>query len=252
MIKADVIDNASRNKLLGFLPDTEFKEIWPFLEKVSLELNEVLWEMNEKREYVYFPTTGMICLLYDTVDGASIEIATVGKEGLAGVVTFIGDTKLANRACVHYKGEAYRMHAKDVENKFARRPIFRDICMSYTQTLIAQISQNVVCNRLHSVKQQLCRYLLTCQDHLQTNTLPVTHEYISHVLGVRRESISLAVEQIRDAGLIVCSRSKIIITDRTGLLATTCECYDNVREQYERIFGDYIRKYDQRKYLQTA
>ncbi len=252
MIKANVIDDALNNNLLRFLPHPELKEIWPFLEKVNLELNEVLWEMDEKREYVYFPTSAMICLLYDTIDGTSIEIAMAGKEGLAGIATFLGDAKLANRACVHFKGEAYRMHTKEVEKRFARRSVFRDICMSYTQTLIAQISQNVVCNRLHSVKQQLCRYLLTCQDHLQTNILTVTHEYIAHVLGVRRESISLAVEQIRDMNIISCSRSKIIINDRKELLTSTCECYDTIESQYERIFDSYIKRCPQQKYLQTA
>ena len=234
------VEEAIQNQLLAALPDREFDKIRPSLELVDLELNEVLWEMEEKREYVYFPTTAMICLLYETDEGVSIEVGMAGRQGMVGVVTFIGDSRMTKRAIVQSEGQAYRMKAKDIEDAFELCPDFQDICMCYTQTLIAQISQSAICNRLHSVEQQLCRYLLVNHDNLQTKTFSMTHEQISNVFGVRRESVSLAAAQLRDNGLIKYSRGKITILDRKGLLDAACECYEVVRDQYARILSKYI------------
>lgn len=146
-----------QNLLLAALPENVFDTIEPSLKLVDLKLDEVLWEMDEKRKHVYFPTSAMICLLYETEDGESIEVGMTGRQGLVGVVTFIGDARMAKRAVVMNPGQAYVMKAKDVEKYFEEIPDFQEICMLYTQTLLAQISQNVICNRLHSIDQQLCR-----------------------------------------------------------------------------------------------
>ncbi len=237
------IDNALQNTLLDALPERELKKIHPLLKLVDLELGEVLWEMEEKREYVYFPTTAMICLLYDSEDGTSIEVGMTGRHGMLGIVTFIGDSKMAKRAVVQHKGQAYRIKAKDVESAFAECGDFQDICMSYTQTLIAQISQSAICNRLHSVEQQMIRYLLINQDNLQTDEFLMTHAQISNVLGVRRETVSAAASQLKDNGLIKYSRGKMTLLDRKGLLAAACECYEEVTSQYDRILSKYIKKH---------
>ncbi|MBP6004578.1 MAG: Crp/Fnr family transcriptional regulator [Pyrinomonadaceae bacterium] len=235
--------DALRNNLLSALPKSEFGYIHPKLELVDLKMDDVLWEMEEKREYVYFPTTAMICLLYETEEGVSVEVGMTGSQGMVGVVAFVGDARMAKRAVVQSPGRAYRMKAKAVEAEFARNPAFQDICMCYTQTLIAQISQSAICNRLHTIQQQLCRYLLVNHDNLRTKTLQMTHEQISNVLGVRRESVSAAASELRDAGLIETSRGKIKLVDIRGLETTACECYTVVREQYDRILSKYLKSH---------
>lgn len=228
------------NELLEALPNAELEKIWPLLELVDLEMDEALWEMEEKRNYVYFPTTAMICLLYETEDGVSIEVGMTGRKGMVGIVTFVGDARMAKRAVVQRAGQAFRMKAADVEKQFESTPAFQDICMSYTQTLIAQISQSAICNRLHSLEQQICRYLLVSQDNLQTKTFQMTHAQIASVLGVRRESISLAARQLKDRGVIDYSRGKMTILNKRDMLNAACECYMVVKEQYDRILGKYI------------
>lgn len=241
MVTKQKEDEALENTLLAALPAAEFKKIRPLLKEVDLELDEVLWEMDEKRKFVYFPTTAMICLLYDSDEGVSIEVGMTGRQGMVGVVTFIGDSRMAKRAVVQRDGKAFKMKAEEVEKEFASCPAFQEVCMCYTQTLIAQISQNAICNRLHSVEQQLCRYLLVNHENLQTKTFSMTHEQISNVFGVRRESVSLAAAGLRDRGIIEYSRGKLTILDRPGLLKTACECYEVVRDQYERILSKYIK-----------
>lgn len=233
-----------KNLLLAALPKNVFDKIEPSLTLVDLKLNEVLWEMDEKRKHVYFPTTAMICLLYETEDGDSIEVGMTGRMGMVGIVTFIGDSRMAKRAVVINPGQAYVMKAKDIEKFFEEIPDFQDICMLYTQTLLAQISQNVICNRLHTIEQQLCRFLLIINDNLQRTSIYITHDRISNVLGVRRESVSAAAAQLQDKGLIKYTRGKIELLDRKGMLAFTCECYGVVKDQYERILGKYISQHD--------
>lgn len=244
MATKKITESQIENNLLAALPRKEFEKIAPSLELVELEMDEVLWEADEEREFVYFPTTAMICLLYETEDGDSIEVGMTGRQGMVGVVTFIGDGRMAKRAVVQREGKAYRMMATDVEKHFQKSPDFQDICMCYTQTLIAQISQSAICNRLHSVEQQMCRYLLVSYDNLRTTSFKMTHDQISKVLGVRRETVSLAAAQLQERGLIEYSRGKMKILDRQGMIATTCECYEAVKDQYKRILGKYISQHD--------
>ena len=229
--------------MLSALPEAEFDSIYPALELVDLEVGDILWESEEVREHVYFPTTALICLLYESDEGVSVEVGIAGRQGLLGVATFMGEARMAKRAVVQSAGQAYRMRAKDVKEEFSECGDFQDICMAYTQTLIAQISQTAICNQLHSVEQRFCRYLLINHDHLQSNTVLMTHDQISNVLGVRRESVSMAAAAIRDGGLIEYSRGKITLIDRKGLEKTVCECYGVVKEQYERILTKYIKNH---------
>jgi len=233
-----------KNKLLEALPQAEFDKIAPSLECVDLEKGEVLWEMEEKRRSLYFPTNAMICLLYETEDGASIQVGMTGRRGMVGIVTFMGDAIMAKRAVVQIAGGAYMMKAKDVERHFAASEPFKDICLSYTQALIAQISQSAVCNQLHSIEQQLIRYLLVNADNRRSNKFEITHAAIAEALGVRRESVSVAARQLKDRGLIDYGRGKIELCDRKGLVATGCECFQVERDQYKRILSRYIDEHD--------
>ncbi|WP_394808175.1 Crp/Fnr family transcriptional regulator [Nitrosomonas sp.] len=244
MPKVEKASSKIQNLLLAALPKSVFDTIEPSLKLVDLKLDEVLWEMDEQRKHIYFPTSAMICLLYETEDGESIEVGMTGRLGMVGIVTFIGDARMAKRAVVMNPGQAYVMKAKDVEKFFEEIPDFQGICMLYTQTLLAQISQNVICNRLHSIEQQLCRLLLIINDNLQTTTIHMTHGRISNILGVRRESVSAAAAQLQDEGLIKYTRGKIELLDRKGLLVAACECYEVVKDQYERILGKYISQHD--------
>lgn len=233
-----------QNQILAALPQNEFDEIASSLKLVDLERDQVLWEMDEKRKHIYFPTTVMICMLYDTEDGDSIEVGMTGRQGMVGIVTFVGDARMAKRAVVMNSGQAYIMKANDAEKYFGKLPCFQEICLCYTQTLIVQLSQGIICNRLHSIDQQLCRYLLIYNDMLRSTVFHLTQARISNVLGVRRESISTAAAQLQAKGLIKYTHGKIELLDRKSLLAAACECYQVVKEQNERILGKYFSRYN--------
>lgn len=243
MLITEEKSDARKNQLLAALPATEYDHIHKLLEFVSLDQGDVLWEAEEQNSYVYFPTTAMICLLYETESGQSIEVGIIGRQGLVGVSTFMGDAVLSNRVVVQRSGEAYRMKGTDVMTVFSESGDFQDILMCFTQSLITQISQTAICNRLHSVDQQLCRWLLINHDHQQTTTFLMTHDQISNLLGVRRESVSLASAHLQNAGLIECSRGKIKLIDRKGIEATACECYQVVATQYEQMLRKYKVKH---------
>lgn len=236
--------DAQKNLILSALPESEFQNIVTSLELVDLAVGDVLWESEETRDFVYFPTTALVCLLYESDEGVSVEVGIAGRQGLLGVATFMADAQMAKRAVVQVAGQAYRMKAKAVNEEFSECGDFQDVCMAYTQMLIAQISQSAICNQLHSVEQRFGRYLLINHDHHESNTFLMTHDQISHVLGVRRESVSLAASGLRDAGLIEYSRGKITLLDRKGLEDAVCECYAVVKEQYDRILAKYLKEHD--------
>ena len=236
--------DALQNLLLSALPESEFDKIFPALDLVELEVGDVLWEAEETRHHVYFPTSALVCLLYESDEGVSVEVGIAGRQGLLGVATFMVEARMPKRAVVQSAGHAYRMKAKAVKDEFSHCGDFQDICMAYTQALIAQISQTAICNQLHSIEQRLCRYLLINHDHQQSDTFKMTHDQISNVLGVRRESVSLAAAKLRDGDLIEYSRGKITLLDREGLETAVCECYGVVKEQYDRILTRYIKTHD--------
>jgi CRP-like cAMP-binding protein len=240
MPKSETIEDARQNQLLAALPESEFDHIRLALEHVTLELGQVLWEAEELNQHIYFPTTAMLCMLYETISGQSIEVGMIGRNGLVGIATFMGDADLSHRVVVGRAGGAYRMKGVAAMEEFSESGDFQDILMCYTQSLITQISQTAICNRLHSVDQQLCRWLLMNHDHQQTTTFLMTHDKISRLLGVRRESVSLAAAHLQERGLIEGSRGKITLLDRKGIEAVACECYKVVKDQYVRMLSKYV------------
>lgn len=232
------------NKLLAALPASDFKALEKHLEVCRLEKGDVLWEIDELREHVYFPIDCIICLFHESEAGMSVEVGMTGRQGMVGVVTFIGDGIMAKRAVVQNAGRAYRVAAEVVEKRIADSDAFRDVCMSYTQVLLAELSQNAICNRLHSVEQQVSRYLLRSYESLGTHKFSITHQQMADALGVRRESISVAARGLQDRGLIEYARGNVKLLDRAGLIATTCECYEAVRDQYKRILKDYVSEHE--------
>lgn len=227
--------NPNKNHLLASLPETEYDRIFPHLELIQKPLGEVIYESGEKLHYIYFPTDCIISLLYVMENGASAEIAVVGFEGAVGVALFMGGQTMPNRAVVQSAGYCYRIRQKQFMQEFDRHGALLHKLLKYTQALITQMAQTAVCNRHHSVDQQLCRWLLLSLDRLSSNELAMTQELIANMLGVRREGVTLAAGKLQEAGLIHYSRGHITVIDRKGLEARVCECYEVVRKEFERI-----------------
>jgi CRP-like cAMP-binding protein len=235
-------DDALMNHLLTALPADEFARIKPHLEPISLPLGKVLYESGDKMTHIYFPTTAIISLLYIMENGATAEIGIAGNNGLIGIALFMGGETTSSRAIVQSAGNAVRMRAGALKTAFALGGVFQDVLLRYTQSLMTQISQTAVCNRLHSVEQQLCRWLLINHDQLQTDRLVMTHDLIANMLGVRREGVSIAAGNLQKLGLIKYVRGTITVLDRKGLEAVVCECYRVVVTEYDRLLGEYISK----------
>ncbi len=226
-----------KNFLLASLPDVEFERVQSHLELTSLKLGQVLYESGDRLDYVYFPTTAIISLLYIMENGATAEIGVVGNDGILGIALFMGGDTTPNRAVIQSAGEAFRMKAKDLRDEFTLGGVFHNLLLRYTQALITQISQTAVCNRLHSVEQQLGRWLLLSHDRLNTDTLVMTHDLISNMLGVRREGVTLAARKLAERKLIKNIRGSMTILDRQGLEQAVCECYKVVSDEYNRLLG---------------
>lgn len=235
-------NDALMNHLLAALPAEEFARLKPDLEPVSMTLGEVLYESGDKMTHLYFPTTAIISLLYIMENGATAEIGIAGNDGLIGIALFMGGETTSSRAVVQSAGKAVRMNVASLKNAFALGGVFQNILLRYTQSLMTQISQTAVCNRLHSVEQQLCRWLLINHDQLQTNKLVMTHDLIANMLGVRREGVSIAAGNLQKKGLIKYVRGTITVLDRQGLETDVCECYQVVKNEYDRLLGEYISK----------
>jgi CRP-like cAMP-binding protein len=233
-----VADNeALQNHLLAALSEEEIARLLPELQPVSLTLGQVIYESGEQMEYVYFPTTAIISLLYIMENGATAEIGVVGNDGLVGIALFMGGDTTPNRAVVQSAGRAFKMRAHVLKREFIQAGRFHNLMLRYTQALITQISQTAVCNRLHSVDQQLCRWLLLSHDRLPSDRLIMTHDLIANMLGVRREGVTHAAKRLQDAGYISYVRGDMTILDRRGLEEKACECYQVVRNEYDRLFG---------------
>jgi CRP-like cAMP-binding protein len=224
-----------QNHLLATLPVGEFKRLYPHLELVELPLGEVLYESGDQLQHVYFPTGSIVSLLYVMADGASAEIAVVGKEGIIGIALFMGGETMPNRAVVQSAGYAYRLRGELLKKEFNRGGELQHLLLRYTQALLTQMSQTAVCNRYHSVDQQLCRWLLLSLDRLASNELTMTQELIANMLGVRREGVTEAAGKLQSAGLIHYSRGRITVIDRPGLEARSCECYQVVKTEFDRL-----------------
>ena len=227
----------SGNRLLARLPRDEYERILPHLERVSFSLGEVVYESGGQMAHVYFPTNAIISLLYVMENGSSAEMGVTGNDGLVGIALFMGGDSMPNRAVVQSAGGAVRMRAKVLQDEFKRGGAFQRLLLRYTQALITQMSQTAVCNRLHAIEQQLCRWLLLSRDRLDSDELVMTQELIANMLGVRREGVTAAAGRLQEQGLISYVRGRIRILDRPGLEAVVCECYRVVRDEYERLLG---------------
>jgi CRP-like cAMP-binding protein len=240
MPEANNTNIALKNHLLAALPNDEFERIEPNLEPVSMPLGKVLYESGDKMTHIYFPTTAIISLLYIMENGATAEIGIAGNNGLVGIALFMGGETTSSRAVVQSAGDSVRMKAKDLQTAFALGGVFQNILLRYTQSFMTQISQTAVCNRLHTVEQQLCRWLLINHDQLESNKLVMTHDLIANMLGVRREGVSIAAGHLQQKGLIKYVRGTITMLDRVKLEAAVCECYQVVMDEYDRLLGEYI------------
>ena len=227
--------NPHQNHLLDALPAHDYERVVARLELVPLNLGDVLYEPGMQLRYVYFPTTAIVSLLYVMEDGASAEIAIVGNEGILGISLFMGGETTPSRAVVQSAGYGYRLRAQSLKEEFARSGPFQRLLLRYTQALITQMAQTAVCNRHHSVDQQLCRWLLLSLDRLSSNELSMTQELIANMLGVRREGVTEAAGKLQQAGLIHYRRGKIIVLDRPRLEARCCECYQVVKTEFDRL-----------------
>ena len=224
-----------QNQLLAALPDTDYRRLLPALEAVSLPLGQVLYEAGGNQSHVYFPTDSIVSLLYVMEDGASAEIAVTGCEGLVGIALFMGGETTPSRAVVQSAGAAYRLRAAVLRREFDSGGAMHHLALRYTQALITQMAQTAVCNRHHSVEQQLCRWLLLSLDRLPSNELTMTQELIANMLGVRREGVTGAAGRLQAAGLIRYSRGHIEVLDRRRLESRVCECYGVVKREYDRL-----------------
>ena len=223
------------NELLAALPDDAFAALLPHLEPVPLPLGMAVYESGAKQSYVYFPVSGIVSLLYVLENGSSAEIAIVGREGLVGISLFMGGETTPSRAVVQSLGEGYRLRAAVLKKMFESGGALQHLLLRYTQALITQMTQTAVCNRHHSVDQQLCRWLLLSLDRLPSNQLVMTQELIANMLGVRREGVTEAAGKLQAEGLIEYRRGRITILDREHLEARVCECYSVVKKEYERL-----------------
>ena len=227
----------SENRLLAALPRAEYEHLLPELTKVSFDLGEVVYEFGGQLNYVYFPTTAIVSLLYTMENGASAEMGLTGNDGVVGIALFMGGGTMPNRAVVQSAGRALRMKAKVLKDEFSKGGMFQRLLLRYTQALITQISQTAVCNRLHTVEQQLCRWLLLSHDRVPANELIMTQELIADMLGVRREGVTVAAGRLQDEGAISYVRGHIKILDRPKLERTVCECYRVVKDEFDRLLG---------------
>jgi CRP-like cAMP-binding protein len=240
MVESEMVaaPDAGANRLLAALPDTELQRWLPQLEHVDLPLGHVLYESGATLSHVYFPTTAIVSLLYVLENGASAEIAVVGKEGIVGISLFMGGESTPNRAVVQSAGKGFRLSADALKVEFNRAGPVLHLLLRYTQALITQMSQTAVCNRHHSLDQQLCRWLLLSLDRLTGDELVMTQELISNMLGVRREGVTEAARQLQAAGLIRYARGRIMVLDRDRLEQRSCECYAVVKKEYDRLLPD--------------
>jgi CRP-like cAMP-binding protein len=232
-----VIDHSElrQNYLLAALPAADLARVSEGAEMAPMPLGRVLYESGDEMRHVYFPANSIVSLLYVMEDGSSAEIAIVGNEGIVGISLFMGGESTPSRAIVQSAGHAFRVAGKVLKDEFRRAGPVQHVLLRYTQALITQMSQTAVCNRHHSVEQQLCRWLLMSLDRLATNELTMTQELIANMLGVRREGVTESAGKLQKLGLIEYSRGHIRVLDRPALEAHACECYQVVKTEFERL-----------------
>ncbi len=229
--------SALGNRLLAALPNADFQRIAPDLIEVSLSLGQILHEPQEKIETVYFPTEAMISLVSVMEDGSTVEVGMVGNDGMLGYPVYLGGVQSHTRAIVQSQGKALQMNAILLKNEFDQGGFFQRLLLLYTQVFLAQVTQTAACNRFHPTEERLARWLLQSQDFTGSEQLHLTQDFLSSMLGVRRASVTVAAGTLQQAGMIEYNRGKITILDRTALEGATCECYEIVRREYNRLFN---------------
>ncbi|MDQ9169419.1 Crp/Fnr family transcriptional regulator [Oxalobacteraceae bacterium R-40] len=224
-----------QNRILGALPTEDYERLLPDLELVELPLGWVMSESGDHVDFLHFPISGIVSLIYTLEDGSSSEIALVGNEGMVGISIFMGGESMPSSTEVQSAGAAYKLSRRIMRREFALGGTLQRLALLYTQALICQTSQTSVCNRHHSLDQQLCRWLLMSADRLHSNEVKITQETVARLLGVRRESVTLATRQLQKDGLIVRTRGHICLVDRPEVENRACECYEVVAQEYERL-----------------
>lgn len=228
-------DDPRRNRLLASLPEAQYKALLPHLQKVDMHAGEVVYQFGNRSQYVYFPATSIVSLVYEVEDGASAEVAIVGNEGMVGIGQFMAGETMPGLAQVQCTGHGYRLSSRILKQECDVPGPLQHALLCYAQALMVEIAQNAVCSRHHSIKQQLCRCLLSNLDRSEADELPLTHEMLGVSLGVRRECVTGAAGKLRAEGLIEYKRGHVHVVDRDGLEAESCECYDVVRRTFERL-----------------
>lgn len=225
------------NRLLASLSKEEYEHLQPYLKPVSITLKQLLYKPNEPIDFVYFPLEGVYSLLSLTAGGDLIEVGTVGNEGMIGLPVFLGVRQVPGVSMCQVPGSALRMRAEDLQTQVSRDSLLYDVLHRYTQALFNFISQSAVCSQMHSIEQRCCRWLLLTHDRVEGDEFPLTHEFLSQMLGVRRAGVSEVAAKLQNAGFISYHYGKVRVLDRAGLEATSCECYDLVRAEFERLIG---------------
>jgi CRP-like cAMP-binding protein len=233
MLRAE--DEGHTNHLLDALHASEWQAMHPFLETVSLREGQVLCESGQPIDHVYFPVTAVVSLIYRMEDGSSNQVAAVGAEGMIGVPVLTGGKTMPMSVQVQFEGTAYRMKAAALQQQFTSSDGLRRLLLLYMQALLVQVAQTAICNRYHSVCEQVCRWLLLETDRMPGNEVQVSHQLIAEMLGVRREGISAAVGKLQDAGVIHTSRRSITVSNREGLQGHACACYGIVAREFSRL-----------------
>jgi CRP-like cAMP-binding protein len=227
----------SVNKLLAALPDAEYQRLVPHLERVPLSFRQVLHEAGEAIEYVYFPHRAIVSVLSTMEDGSMIEVALVGSDGVVGIPAVLGDNIATATAMVQVPHSGMRMKASVLKTEFGRSGVLQSLLLRYIQALFALVTQNAACNRLHYLDVRLARWLLLVCDRVESNELPLTHEFIAQMLGVRRAGVTEAANSLQQAGLIHYKRGKVTILNREDLEAASCECYEIIKDEYARLLS---------------
>ena len=235
MVQAAIPPRPTHNRLLAALPRETVERLLPYLELMMFARGTVLYEPHHAPAYLYFPTTLIVSLVYTMGNGATAEMGIVGNEGVLGIALFLGGQTRPNQAVVQVAGNALRLPAIVLHTEFQRGADLQRALLHYTQALLTQISQTAVCNQLHPLEQRLCRWLLLICDRARTDTVELTHEFLGHMLGVRRESITVAAGHLQALGVIRYNRGRVVLLDRPGLERLGCECYRVVMDEYTRL-----------------
>ncbi len=227
--------SATKNYILNSLPKEDYERLLPDLEQVNLSIGEIIYQAEEPIKHVYFPNNAMISVIANTFSGQSAEVGVIGHEGMVGIDVLLGSDSTMNENIIQLADGALRMETAAVRREFKRAGALHDSILKFTRLLMIQISQTALCNRLHTVEERLARWLLLCQDRSATDELKLTQEFLSIMLGANRATVTLAAITLQDIGYIQYSRGRIVITDREGLEDFSCDCYQTVKQEYDRL-----------------